>query len=104
MRSSILLALSAVLGGACARPAAPPRTAGADTRADQAALYALPLVIMDLTREQFFADPMPPATAGGRPRAVARMAHAAAGYRSTLRGIDSQTASNGPARASRVDP
>ena len=27
-------------------------------RADEAAMYALPLVIMDLTREQFFADPI----------------------------------------------
>jgi hypothetical protein len=35
-----------------------PSAAGTDARAEQAALYALPLVIMDLTREQFFADPI----------------------------------------------
>lgn len=55
-----LLAMVAALG--CTRPAppptAPPAAAGADARAEQAALYALPLVIMDLTREQFFADPI----------------------------------------------
>jgi hypothetical protein len=55
-----LLAVFAALG--CARPAppaaAPTSSAGGDARADQAALYALPLVIMDLTREQFFADPV----------------------------------------------
>jgi hypothetical protein len=46
---------------ACARPTAPaasPPTADPAARADQAALYALPLVIMDLTREQFFTDPL----------------------------------------------
>jgi hypothetical protein len=62
MRLAILLGLSAVLGTACAGPAAPAAAptpaSGADPRADQAARYALPLVIMDLTREQFFADPM----------------------------------------------
>ena len=65
------IALPAVLcvvawAAACARPAAPPpapaaaASAAADpaARAEQAALYALPLVIMDLTREQFFADPI----------------------------------------------
>jgi hypothetical protein len=57
------IAASAVaLGGlACARPApatsaaSPSRAPDAAARADRAAMYALPLVIMDLTREQFFA-------------------------------------------------
>lgn len=55
---------AAALGGVtCARPApppSPPPPAAPDdaARADDAALYALPLVIMDLTREQFFADPL----------------------------------------------
>lgn len=63
MRRSILLGLLAALA-ACAHPAPPaagPASTGpADpaTRADQAALYALPLVIMDLTREQFLSDPL----------------------------------------------
>ncbi|HEX3759729.1 MAG TPA: DUF1254 domain-containing protein [Kofleriaceae bacterium] len=58
----ILLGLLAALA-ACAPatpPAAPSPTTVVDpaARAEQAALYALPLVIMDLTREQFFADPL----------------------------------------------
>ena len=54
----------AVLGAlTCAPPApvappAPSAAPDADARAEQAALYALPLVIMDLTRERFFADPV----------------------------------------------
>src|SRR5262249_37083292 len=53
---------SAVLGGgfACRQPA-PPRVSPVpedSALAEQAALYALPLVIMDLTREAFFAGPM----------------------------------------------
>jgi len=59
MRAALLAVLTAV---GCTRPAppaaAPAASAAADPRADRAALYALPLVIMDLTREQFFADPM----------------------------------------------
>ena len=60
-RPSWLLAPVALLGAlGCARPTAvapPPSGApDADARAEQAALYALPLVIMDLTRERFFAD------------------------------------------------
>jgi hypothetical protein len=59
MRAALLAVLAAV---GCTRPAppaaAPTTSAAADPRADRAALYALPLVIMDLTREQFFADPM----------------------------------------------
>jgi hypothetical protein len=51
------------LGGlACAHPAPPAAspavTPGAPASADRAAMYALPLVIMDLTREQFFASPV----------------------------------------------
>src|SRR5262249_39649338 len=53
--------VAAVLGSACgpaAPPAAPSTAPAPAARADEAAMYALPLVIMDLTREQFFADPM----------------------------------------------
>jgi hypothetical protein len=60
-----LVVPTVVLGGlACSRPApslaSPSPTAAPDAaeRADEAALYALPLVIMDLTRQQFFADPV----------------------------------------------
>jgi hypothetical protein len=60
---SSILVPAVVLGAiACARsasrPGPPPSTRAPDAavRADEAALYALPLVIMDLTREQFFAD------------------------------------------------
>jgi hypothetical protein len=62
---SFCLFPAVVLGGlACGRPAptaaSPPAigTPDATARADDAALYALPLVIMDLTREQFFAGPI----------------------------------------------
>jgi hypothetical protein len=52
----------AVLGLACGTPSPPVSSskaaADAAARADEAAMYALPLVIMDLTREQFFADPI----------------------------------------------
>jgi hypothetical protein len=60
MRAGFLVVLALACTPPPAPAAAPAPTGAADTttRADQAALYALPLVIMDLTREQFFADPM----------------------------------------------
>jgi hypothetical protein len=61
---SFCLFPAVVLGGLACGRAAPPATSppasgtpDAGARADEAALYALPLVIMDLTREQFFAGP-----------------------------------------------
>src|SRR5262249_10224406 len=85
------LALAAALGGlACTRAStpAPPTPAAAapatlDARADQAALYALPLLIMDLTREQFFAEPIAEDTAPDRFRPIPILANPT--FRSVVR-------------------
>lgn len=68
--------VTVVLGVACA-PGAPPPSPAAPSpaapaardpaaSAEDAALYALPLVVMDLTREQFFSDPVSADAAPGQ--------------------------------------
>jgi hypothetical protein len=66
-RSALAIVAIVALGPLACTPSAPPvgpllggasGDAAATARAEDAALYTLPLVIMDLTREQFLADPI----------------------------------------------